>query len=148
MLKAPTASADKGLGSGQWDWGPGIGFAKKLISNFEVFSDVSYYFIGKVPDEETKNQVNFDSGVAYYFTDKTLAMERILHEYLAETLQRVAISYEYSSPTTAGNAASEDIALTLDFKIKDTCKLNAKGSVGLTEGSPAQNFQIGATVNF
>ncbi|MBF0122180.1 MAG: transporter [Candidatus Omnitrophica bacterium] len=147
-VKTPTASSSKGLGSGEWDWGPGIGFAKKLIPNLQAFSDISYYFLGKAPDQETQNQVNSSSGIAYYFNERTPSQEKILKEWQADTLQRIAVSYEYNSAATKGEAESKSIALSLDFNIKDTCRLNAKGAVGLTEGSYAQDYQVGATIDF
>jgi len=130
--KAPTASSKDGLGSGEWDGGLGIGFTKKLIYNFKAIADFSYYFIGKVSGQETRNQINFDSGLEYDFTEKTSG----------------TVSYEYGSSTTKGEAESKDIALALAYKINDTWKLNFKGTAGLTEGSPAESFQLGATIGF
>ena len=140
-VKAPTASAKNGLGTGKWDGGPGIGFTKKLLFNFKAFADASYILIGRIPGEDTLNQVNLDGGLQYAITPKSTA----------------SVKYEYSTSTVKGSSdsnstvlgsPSKDIALSLDYKIDDDLKINAETSFGLSKSSPDETFMLYATLLF
>lgn len=47
--KLPLSSADKGFGTGKWDYGFGASLAKSFQSTF-VFLDASYWILGDLPD--------------------------------------------------------------------------------------------------
>jgi len=131
-LKAPTASSREGLGTGQLDGGPGLGFTKKLMFNFKAIADASFAFIGRVPGQDTKDQLSLDAGLEYDFNPQTTA----------------TVKYEYSNATSKGTAQSEDMALSLDYKLNDDWKLNGEATIGLSNGSPEETFLLGATVLF
>lgn len=131
-LKTPTASSKNGLGTGQIDGGPGIGFSKKLMFNFKAISDISYIFIGQVSGQAIRNQLNADGGLEYDITPKTSA----------------TVKYEYSSSTSPGTVDSQDIALSLDYNVNDDWKLNAEVTFGLSSGSADETYLLGATVKF
>ncbi|MBF0504152.1 MAG: hypothetical protein HQL14_03520 [Candidatus Omnitrophica bacterium] len=131
-LKTPTASVKDGLGSGAWDGGPGIGFTKKIIDHIKAVADASYTFIGKVPGEETRNQVSLDGGLEYDITPATSA----------------TVKYEYSNATTKGGPNSQDIALSINYKINDDWKINGEVDFGLTHGSADETYLLGASVSF
>ena len=102
-LKSPTASKREGLGTGEWDGGPGLGFAKKIIASIKAIADASYYFNGKVSGQGTLDQTNLDAGLEYDITTKTAA----------------TVKYEYSTASSKGTGAqSEDIAFSLEYELQ------------------------------
>jgi hypothetical protein len=131
-IKAPTASSREGLGTGEWDGGPGVGFTKKIIDSIKAIADASFVFDGRVSGQDTRDQVNLDAGLEYDITPRATA----------------TVKYEYSNATTKGTAQSEDIALSLDYNINDDWKLSGEVAIGLTNGSPDETYLLGATVKF
>lgn len=131
-LKAPTASSRKGLGTGEWDGGPGVGFTKRIIDNIKAIADASFTFDGRVKGEDTKDQVSLDAGLEYDLSSKAIA----------------SVKYEYANATAKGSAQSEDIALSLDYNINDDWKINGEVAIGLSNGSPDESYLLGASVKF
>lgn len=66
-LKAPTADEEKGLGTGEWDWGPGLGVSKWL-GNWHLFAEGRYVFQGDSDLYATRNYLSYNGGLGRQFT--------------------------------------------------------------------------------
>lgn len=64
-LKFPTADKDKGLGTGAFDWGPGVSLSKRL-GNWQPFSEGRYVLQGSSrPETGARNYFLADLGTGY-----------------------------------------------------------------------------------
>src|SRR5438552_17125796 len=66
-IKAPTADADKGLGTGEWDGGFGLEWDKRF-REFFLLSDVSYTFMGSPPHQDFRDPPAISIGIGRQFT--------------------------------------------------------------------------------
>jgi cobalt/nickel transport protein len=67
MLKIPTASKSKGLGSGQTDFGINAIATKKIAERWIVHLNLGYTFIG---ENGVNNEMNYSLGGQFILTDK------------------------------------------------------------------------------
>src|SRR5438874_6177341 len=66
-IKAPTADAHKGLGTGEWDGGFGLEWDKRF-REFFLLGDVSYTFMGSPPHQDFRDRPAFSFGIGRHFT--------------------------------------------------------------------------------
>ncbi|MDE3049760.1 MAG: hypothetical protein KGJ48_07650 [Nitrospirota bacterium] len=64
-VKAPTADKDRGLGTGEWDEGVGLGLTKLVTDKLIGFVDGGYTVIGKPDGVDLRNQWSYDVGLGY-----------------------------------------------------------------------------------
>lgn len=81
-IKFPTADADRGLGTGEFDEGVGVELTKRLADRWLAYLDGGYNFIGDAPDTDFHNQWWYDAGIGYDVTDN-LHMSVFYEEYRA-----------------------------------------------------------------
>jgi Putative MetA-pathway of phenol degradation len=67
-LKFPTADEDKGLGSGEFDFGPGLTLYKWL-DDWHFFAEGLYVFQGDSGLYETKDYFSYNAGVGHQFSE-------------------------------------------------------------------------------
>jgi hypothetical protein len=129
-VKLPTADADTGLGTGEFDEGGGVELTKSLTDRWLAYLDGGYNIIGDAPDTNFNNQWWYDVGIGYHVTDD-LHMSLFYEEYraLVDTV----------------NNARDLLALT-NYIVDDTVHLTGSLLVGLSNGAP--NYGFGAGVRF
>ncbi len=66
IIKAPTASQSRGLGSGEFDFGFNLIATKNLSKRLVLHANVGYNFIG---EEGAKNEMNYALGSQFVLTD-------------------------------------------------------------------------------
>jgi hypothetical protein len=131
-IKMPTADADKGLGTGEFDEGVGVEFTKKLSDRWTGFLDGGYTFIGDPPGVEFRNQWWYDVGAGYE-VNKKVNLSLYYEEYRALV-------------TTVNNARD----LLFSTVLKPTSALRCTGSVmvGLSNGAPNYGLTGGLSYRF
>jgi len=127
-LKFPTADEDKGLGTGAFDWGPGLQLSKWL-GDWQPFVEGRYVIQGSSADEiGAKDYFLADAGVGYGWSDK-------LYTALFSRL---------------GTAAFDGLDAPLDVRLKTVWKISDNNTTevyllkGVSDGSP----DFGAGISF
>jgi len=129
-VKLPTADADLGLGTGEFDEGAGLELTKSLGDRWLAYLDGGYNLIGDAPGTNFNNQWWYDVGVGYDVTDN-------LH---------MSLFYEeYRALVNTVNNARDLLALT-NYIVNDTVHLTGSLLVGLSNG--ALNYGLGGGVRF
>ncbi|HEY6085314.1 MAG TPA: transporter, partial [Nitrospira sp.] len=131
-VKAPTADSNKGLGTGEWDEGFGVGLTKRFTDNLIAFLDAGYTFIGNPPGAELRNQWSYDAGVGYYVFPTVL----------------VSVSYEEARALVSGFQNPRDILGVVSWKITPAIRLNTSLELGLSNGAPEYGVSLGGSLRF
>lgn len=76
-LKFPTADKDKGLGTGEFDYGPGLTLVKWL-GNWHLFAEGQYVVQGDSSLYDTKDYFNYNGGVGYQFGENFYSAVQML----------------------------------------------------------------------
>lgn len=128
-IKVPTADDSKGLGTGEFDTGLGLEFAKTLPSGFTGYLDIYYTAIGDPQGFDLEDRVSFDAGFS-----RRLAPGWIMSAF-----------YEESTPLLKSNSHLRDFLVSFEFKADSRTRLFFGATVGLTETSPDYGLSAGAS---
>jgi hypothetical protein len=131
-LKMPTADADAGLGTGEFDEGIGVEFTKKLSERWRGFLDGGYTVIGDPEGVKFRNQWWYDIG-AGYDVDKNWNLSLYYEEYRALV-------------TTVNNA--RDLFFSALFKPTSALRCTGSFMVGLSNGAPNYGLTAGLSYRF
>jgi len=131
-VKLPTASKNKGLGTGEMDESVGLEFAKKLSPRWTLLTDGYYTIIGDPSGTDFNNQFSLDIG--FY---RPLSVEIGL-----------TVLYETRSAIISGNHNPKDISGTLDYKSADGNNYFGGLLMGLSDGSPDIGISAGLSRRF
>jgi hypothetical protein len=131
-VKAPTADRDRGLGTGEWDEGGGLGLTKLLTDRLVALADAGYTFIGDPNGVDLRNQWSYDVGLGYYFRPTLLG----------------SVYYEEARAVVSGFQNPRDIFAGLSWRITQNFRLNAGLEKGLSTGAPEYGASIGASLRF
>ena len=131
-IKAPTADRDRGLGTGEWDEGAGLGLTKVLSENLVGLADVGYTLIGDPPGANLLNQWSYDVGLGYYFSPSVLG----------------TLFYEEASALVSGFQHPRDIFAGLGWNVTQDFRLSTGVEKGLSSGAPEFGFTVGARMQF
>ena len=128
-VKAPTASANKGLGTGEWDVGFGLEFDKRF-SEFFILGDVGYTFIGDPPGQNFRNRPAASLGIGRFFTP-TIAVTALL---------------DWRRSLVSGRDDPLELFGIVQVKLARTLTLTPYAFAGLTDGSP--DFGVGLELSW
>jgi outer membrane putative beta-barrel porin/alpha-amylase len=131
-VKAPTADADKGLGTGEWDEGVGAEVSKKFGEQWIGFFDLGYTVIGKPAGVTLRNQWNYDVGLGYYLTQALLA----------------SLYYEEWTAVVPGTPNPRDLLFSIFYKASSAVRFNLALEKGLSDGAPNVGITGGASFRF
>ncbi len=131
-LKIPTADADKGLGTGEFDEGFGFEMTKTLVGNWAGFVDGGYTFIGRPPGIDLRNQWYYDVGLGYNFT-KDLTF---------------AVYYEEWRALLDGFQNPQDLLFSLSYTHSPALRMNLSTQIGLSDGAPSYGLTGGVSIRF
>jgi hypothetical protein len=129
-VKLPTADADRGLGTGEFDEGAGVELTKRLADRWLTYLAGGYNIIGDAPGTNFNNQWWYDVGIGHDVTDN-LHMSVFYEEYRALV-------------DTVNNA--RDLLTLASYAVDDTVHLTGSLLVGLSNGAP--NYGLGGGVRF
>jgi hypothetical protein len=128
-VKAPTADADKGLGTGEWDVGLGIEWDKRF-REFFLLGDFSYTFIGDPPHQDLRNRPAASIGIGRQFTPEVAVVALL----------------DWRRSIVAGHDDALELTGVLQYRLTRTLLLSPYVFVGLTDGSP--DFGVGFEVSW
>ena len=131
-IKAPTADRNKGLGTGEWDEGIGLGLIKLITTKFIAFGDIGYTFIGNPPGANLQNQWSYDLGLGYYFLPTVLG----------------SIYYEEASALVSSFQNPRDIFMAASWFVTRDLWLNAGFIKGVSSGAPQYGGNVGVIYRF
>jgi hypothetical protein len=132
-VKAPTASADRGLGTGRPDEGIGIEVSRSLGAAFLAMLDGGYTLIGE------------PAGVSY---NDNWWYEIGLGRDFANGLYNVSVFYAEDRAFLAGLENAREVLAALSFKGTQGWRFQVSGQYGLSNGAPDHGITLGASRRF
>ena len=118
-VKVPTASREKGLGTGKVDYGVSGQLSKKLGS-VVPFVGAGYTIIGEPDNFETRNRMSATAG-SHLLLGKQSALT-------------ASYSYEQSASTSIGD--SQSLIMGFGTNLSRSVRIGVDGAVGLSEAAP------------
>ena len=131
-IKFPMADEDKNLGTGEFDQTLGLEASKTIDSEWMIFLDLYYKFVGDPPDVNYKNEFSFDIGTAY-------------HLYASTWL---SLFYEQSTALLSTQQDPKSLSFYVQQGLDNTTNVIAGLSIGLTNGSPDFSLTAGYNIKF
>ena len=126
-LKLPTASKNKGLGTGELDAGAGLEFAKEITPDLTLLSDGYYTVVGDPDGVDLNNEVMLDVGFYSPLLKNT----------------GLTVLYETRSAVLDGNADPRSVSATLSYRRTDSLQFAGGVTLGLSDGSPGLGIGAG-----
>jgi hypothetical protein len=131
-IKTPTADDTKGLGTGEFDETFGVELNKHLAEKWNVFTDLSYTFIGSPPGTPLNDQVTWDLGASYDIRPDLTG----------------SLSYEYRTALTDDGTDPQTVYANLDYKLTKVVRIFGGLLLGLSDGSPDVGISLGSSIRF
>lgn len=128
-VKVPTADDSKGLGTGEFDAGAGLEFAKSLPSGFTGYLDLYYTSIGDPTGLDLDDRVFFDIGFSRSLDPRFT----------------VSAFYEESNTLVKNSTNIRDVTVNFEYKADERTRVFFGGTLGLTETSPDYGVIAGAS---
>ena len=132
-VKAPTASASRGLGTGRADEGVGIELSRSVTSTVVVMADGGYTFIGKPSGTRYQNTWWYDVGLS-----QDLASGRV----------NLSVFYEEYEAILPSAVSARDVLASVMLRGSTGWRIQVSGQFGLSDGAPDQGLMIGASRRF
>jgi hypothetical protein len=132
-VKAPTASAERGLGTGRPDEGIGIEVSRAFPRGTQALIDGGYTIIGKPDDVDYDNTWWYDVGFG---------------QDLANDAINLSIFFEEYSAIIPGLVNARDIMTAVSVTGASGWRVQVSGQFGLTEGAPDHGVTFGASRRF
>lgn len=132
-VKAPTASEEKGLGSGRPDEGVGVEISRTIGRGLMAMVDGGYTSIGDRPGFDLNNTWWYDVG---------------LGQNLAQDVVNVSVFVEEYRALVEGLENSRELVTAVSVKSASGWRLQVSGSLGLSDGAPDRGFTLGASRRF
>jgi hypothetical protein len=130
-LKFPTADEDKGLGTGEFDAGFGLG-ALKWFGPWYTYGEGRYVFQGSNSDLGLKDYGTLEGQAGYQVTPLFLPYA----------------SLWWSSPPSEDSPSLLELRLRAAYQTTDDLVLSGYVGKGLTDGSPDYGLGLSATYSF
>lgn len=129
-IKFGTASAAKGLGTGENDYEFGIGARTRLAKRWFPFGRVGYRFVGEPAGRTLNNILTYRFGASY-----------VMNRWNVLT---VLFSGRQASQPGFSNAA--EVIGAWDYRLRPHLGLQVFGGIGLSNGSP--DYDLGAGLKY
>jgi len=130
QVKAPLANVSQGFGTGEWDYGAGVGLSK-MIGNAFLFADVNYWVLGDLPDLELRDAWSYAVSFGHAFSGGKYA-------FMA--------SYSGITEVIAGVAPPSSLGLGLSVRVGAGSSLMLNAAFGLSEASPDLSLSLGWSI--
>jgi hypothetical protein len=132
-FKAPTASAERGLGTGRPDEGVGVEVSRTIAGGLMGMVDGGYTVIGDQAGYDFNNSWWYDVGLGQDLARSVVNLSVFLEEYRA---------------LVTGFAKAREVVTTVSVKSASGWRVQLSGSLGLTDGAPDRGFTFGASRRF
>jgi hypothetical protein len=128
-VKFGTADVNKGLGTGQNDYGLSLD-SYKTLGKWTPFGGVGWTNYGSARYIKLNNGINANAGVDYRF----------------ESRDNVGVAYNYRQRIAAGGAAQSEVSAYWSHRFNDRVRLQGQALGGTTNGSP--DWGVGTSINY
>jgi hypothetical protein len=132
-VKAPTASAERGLGTGRPDEGVALEVSRTIAGGFMAMVDGGYTVIGQPVGEDFENSWWYDVGVGQNLAGGAANLSVFFSEYRA---------------IVPGFVNARDILVALSVKGSSGWRIQVSGQRGLSEGAPDHGVTFSAGRRF
>ncbi len=132
-IKAPTASVERGLGTGRPDEGIGIEVTQMLPRETMIMVDGGYTVIGRPAGIYYNNNWWYDVGIGQSLARGAVTLSMFFEEYRS---------------IVPGFANARDVLAAVTFARPSGWRIQVSGEKGLSEGAPDHGFTIGASRRF
>jgi hypothetical protein len=132
-VKTPTASAERGLGTGKSDEGVGLEISRTLPGGLMTMVDGGYTVIGKPAGVDFNNNWWYDIG---------------LGQSLANGAVNFSVFFEEYRAIVPGLANAQEVLAALTVKGASGWRLQVTGQLGLSDGAPDHGITFGASRRF
>lgn len=132
-VKLPTASAERGLGTGRPDEGIGVEISRTLGGGVMAMVDGGYTVIGEPDGVQYSNAWWYDLGVG-----KDVASGRV----------NVSVFFEEHAAIVPGIENGREVLASLTVKGASGWRIQVLGQVGLSDGAPDHGLMFGASRRF
>ena len=129
-VKAPTASVERGLGTGRPDEGVGVEVSRTIGRGLMAMVDGGYTLIGDQPGFDLDNTWWYDFG---------------LGQNLAKDIVNLSVFVEEYRALVSGLENSRELVAAVSLKSASGWRVQASASVGLSDGAPDRGFTLGAS---
>jgi len=118
-LKVPTADQEKGLGTGEFDFGIGLDASYRLREVHLLLADIGYAFVGEPEGAEFRNQLVFDVGYGYQATEKLM----------------LSAYYEFRNSLIESNPNPKSLMLYGSYRLRPDLRMDVMVDFGLSDGA-------------
>jgi hypothetical protein len=132
-VKAPTASAERGLGTGRPDEGFGLEISRTLTRSLLAMVDGGYTVIGKPAGVHYNNNWWYDVGIG---------------QTLADGFVNVSVFFEEYRAIVPGLTSARDVLAAVSLTGTSGWRIQAAGQFGLSDGAPDRAITLGASRRF
>jgi hypothetical protein len=132
-VKIPTASAERGLGTGRPDEGVAIEVSRSFGAGTLAMVDGGYTVIGKPTDVDYNNTWWYDVGIG---------------QDIAKGLVNVSLFFEEYGAIVPGFENARQLLGVVSFKGANGWRLQLAGELGLSDGAPDGGVTFGASRRF
>jgi hypothetical protein len=126
-LKVPTADEEKGLGTGEFDFGVGLDASYRLNVVHLLLADIAYAFVGEPEGVEYRNQLVFDVGYGHQVTEKLM----------------LSAYYEYRNSLLESNPNPKSLMLYGSYRFRPDLRIDLTLDFGLSDGAADVMFTGG-----
>jgi hypothetical protein len=134
-LKAPTASAERGLGTGELDEGVGVEVSRSFVSRTIAMVDGGYTVIGKPAGVDYANNWWYDVGVGQDVGR-------------GAAIVNLSVFFEEYRAIVPGLVNARDVLATVSLKGANGWRIQVSGELGLSNGAPDHAITLGASRRF
>jgi hypothetical protein len=131
-LKTPTASAERGLGTGRPDEGVGLEVSRTFAGTIAML-DGGYTVIGNPADVDFANNWWYDVGIG---------------QDLAKGVVNLSVFFEEYRAILPGLASARDVVAAVSLKGANGWRVQVSGDFGLSDGAPDHGITFGASRRF
>lgn len=132
-IKTPTASAERGLGTGRPDEGVGLEVSRLLAGGVLAMVDGGYTVIGKPADLQYNNNWWYDVGIGRDLTHGVV---------------NLSVFFEEDRAIVPGLDNARDILAAVSLKGAAGWRFQVSGQFGLSEGAPDHGLTFGLSRKF
>ena len=132
-VKAPTASTERGLGTGSPDEGVGVEISQPVGAGAVLLADAGYTVIGRPAGAEYQNTWWYDVGVG---------------RDLAGGALNVSVFFEEYGAVIPGTVTSRDILAAATVKVAGGWRVHTAAMIGVSDGAPGYGATLGFSRRF
>jgi hypothetical protein len=132
-VKAPTASAERGLGTGRPDEGVGLEVSRTLAEGTIAMVDGGYTVIGKPAGFDFTNTWWYDFGIA---------------QDVAKGVANLSLFFEEYRAILPGLSNARILLAAARLKGANGWRVQVSGELGLSDGAPDHGITFGASRRF